>query len=92
MSSTKHVAFRRQLNSTASGFRQQRLLKDRFVGAVRANHPRIADTLTLDQFEDEWHVVLTTPGSGMDVVEKAKPAPIEAKCAGEIQKLRMDSD
>jgi hypothetical protein len=46
----------------------------------------------LDQFEDEWHVVLTTPGSGMDVVEKAKPAPIEAERAGEIQKLRMDSD
>jgi DNA-binding transcriptional LysR family regulator len=57
--------------STASGFCQQRLFKDRFVCAVRANHPRIADSLTLAQFEHESHVVLTTPGSGMEVVEKA---------------------
>jgi DNA-binding transcriptional LysR family regulator len=56
---------------TASGFCQQRLFKDRFVCAVRANHPRIADSLTLDQFENEAHVVITTPGSGMEVVEKA---------------------
>jgi DNA-binding transcriptional LysR family regulator len=57
--------------STTSGFCQQRLFKDRFVCAVRANHPRIADSITLDQFESEAHVVLTTPGSGMEVVEKA---------------------
>jgi DNA-binding transcriptional LysR family regulator len=62
------------ISSAASGFCQQRLFQDRFVCAVRANHPRIADTLTLDQFEDEWHVVLTTSGSGMDVVEKALEA------------------
>ena len=62
------------ISSTASGFCQQRLFKDRFVCAVRANHPRIVDTLTLGQFEDEWHVVLTTPGSGMDIVEKALEA------------------
>jgi len=57
--------------STASGFCQQRLFKDRFVCAVRANHPRIGDNLTLDQFQEESHLVLTTPGSGMEVVEKA---------------------
>jgi DNA-binding transcriptional LysR family regulator len=56
--------------STNSGFCQQRLFKDRFVCAVRTNHPRIADSLTLEQFENEAHVVLTTPGSGMEVVEK----------------------
>jgi DNA-binding transcriptional LysR family regulator len=57
--------------STGSGFCQQRLFKDRFVCAVRANHPRIEQTLTLEQFETEAHVVLTTPGSGMEIVEKA---------------------
>jgi len=57
--------------STNSGFCQQRLFKDRFVCAVRANHPRITDSLTLEQFENEAHVVLTTPGSGLEVVEKA---------------------
>jgi DNA-binding transcriptional LysR family regulator len=57
--------------STTSGFCQQRLFKDRFVCAVRANHPRIADSLSLDQFIEESHVVLTTPGSGMELVEKA---------------------
>ena len=60
--------------SIGSGFCQQRLFKDRFVCAVRANHPRIEQTLTLEQFESEAHVVLTTPGSGIEVVEKALEA------------------
>jgi DNA-binding transcriptional LysR family regulator len=59
------------MSSTGSGFCQQRLFKDKFVCAVRANHPRIDDTLTFEQFENEPHVVLTTPGSGIEVVEKA---------------------
>ncbi|HTW63780.1 MAG TPA: LysR family transcriptional regulator [Bryobacteraceae bacterium] len=59
---------------TGSGFCQQRLFKDRFVCAVRANHPRIDHTLTLEQFESEPHVVLTTPGSGIEIVEKALDA------------------
>jgi DNA-binding transcriptional LysR family regulator len=57
--------------SNGSGFCQQRLFQDRFVCAVRANHPRIDRTLTLEQFENEPHVVLTTPGSGIEIVEKA---------------------
>jgi DNA-binding transcriptional LysR family regulator len=56
--------------STGSGFCQQRLFTDRFVCAVRASHPRIRDNLSLAQFEDEYHLVLTTPGSGLEVVEK----------------------
>lgn len=62
------------LPSTGSGFCQQRLFQDRFVCAVRANHPRIEHTLTLEQFEKEAHVVLTTPGSGIEVVEKTLEA------------------
>ena len=60
--------------STGSGFCQQRLFSDRFVCAVRANHPRIHDHLTLAQFEEEYHLVLTTPGSGLEIVEKALEA------------------
>jgi len=59
---------------TGSGFCQQRLFKDRFVCAVRANHPRIDSTLTIEQFEGEAHVVLTTPGSGIEMLEKALEA------------------
>ena len=58
------------LASTGSGFCQQRLFADRFVCAVRTNHPRIHDTLTLAQFESEYHLVLATPGSGLELVEK----------------------
>jgi DNA-binding transcriptional LysR family regulator len=57
--------------SNGSGFCQQRLFTDRFVCAVRSNHPRIHDTLTLAQFENEYHLVLTTPGSGLEIVESA---------------------
>ncbi len=57
--------------STGSGFCQQRLFADRFVCAVRANHPRIHDMLSLAQFESEHHLVLSTPGSGLEIVEKA---------------------
>jgi DNA-binding transcriptional LysR family regulator len=59
---------------TGSGFCQQRLFKDRFVCAVRSNHSRIEQTLSLEQFEREPHVVLTMPGSGIEVVEKALEA------------------
>jgi DNA-binding transcriptional LysR family regulator len=62
------------LPSTGSGFCQQRLLRDRFVCAVRANHSRIEGTLSVEQFESEPHVVLTMPGSGIEVVEKALEA------------------
>jgi len=60
--------------ATGSGFCQQRLFKDRFVCAVRANHSRIEHSVTLEQFEREPHVVLTMPGSGIEVVEKALEA------------------
>jgi DNA-binding transcriptional LysR family regulator len=56
--------------ASGSGFCQQRLFKDKFVCAVRANHPKIGDSLTLEQFENEHHLVLTTPGSGLEIVEK----------------------
>jgi DNA-binding transcriptional LysR family regulator len=54
-----------------SGFCLQRLFKERFVCAVRTNHPRIHAALTLQQFEQEPHLGVTTLGCGIDVVEKA---------------------
>ncbi len=60
--------------ATGSGFCQQRLFKDRFVCAVRTNHSRIDYSLSLEQFESEPQVVLTMPGSGIEVVEKALDA------------------
>jgi DNA-binding transcriptional LysR family regulator len=71
--------------STGSGFCQQRLFKERFVCAVRANHPRIHDDLTLEQFENEFHLVLTTPGSGLEIVEKA----LETNRIGRKVRLRV---
>ena len=60
--------------ATGSGFCQQRLFKDRFVCAVRTNHSRIEHSVSLEQFESEPQVVLTMPGSGIEVVEKALEA------------------
>jgi DNA-binding transcriptional LysR family regulator len=53
------------------GFCQQRLFPERFVCAVRAAHPRIGETLTLEQFQTEEHVAITTSGTGHGVVDKA---------------------
>lgn len=58
-----------------AGFCQQRLFKERFVCAVRKDHPRIDTTLSIKQFEAEGHLAIATSGTGHSVVEKA----IEAK-------------
>lgn len=54
-----------------AGFCQQRLFPERFVCAVRADHPRILNRLSLDQFQDEVHLAINTSGTGHGVVEKA---------------------
>jgi DNA-binding transcriptional LysR family regulator len=54
-----------------AGFCQQRLFPERFVCLVRFNHPRIVNRLSLDQFQDEVHLAVTTSGTGHGVVEKA---------------------
>jgi DNA-binding transcriptional LysR family regulator len=57
-----------------AGFYQQRLFRDRFVCAVRAGHPRIRSELTLEGFEQESHLVVTTTGTGHGVVERTLEA------------------
>jgi DNA-binding transcriptional LysR family regulator len=53
-----------------AGFCGQRLFKDRFVCAMRADHPRVDKTLTVEQFERESHVAVTTSGTGHSIVEE----------------------
>jgi DNA-binding transcriptional LysR family regulator len=57
-----------------AGFCHQRLFKDRFVCGVRADHPRIHQTLSVKQFESESHMAISTSGTGHGVVEKTLEA------------------
>jgi len=57
-----------------AGFCQQRLFKERFVCAVRKDHPRIDKTLSVKQFESESHLAIATSGTGHGIVEKTLEA------------------
>jgi DNA-binding transcriptional LysR family regulator len=52
------------------GFCRQRLFKDRFICAVRGDHPRVRDELTLEQFQSETHLEIATSGTGHGIVGK----------------------
>jgi DNA-binding transcriptional LysR family regulator len=52
-----------------AGFCGQRLFQDRFVCALRSDHPRIGRNLSIEQFQSESHVAVTTAGTGHSVVE-----------------------
>ncbi len=54
-----------------ASFCQQKLYVSQFVCAVRTGHPRIKDTLNLDQFQAETHLSVTMFGTGYDSLEKA---------------------
>ena len=57
-----------------AGFCQQSLFKEKFVCAVRRNHPRIGSTVSLDQFQDEDHLAIATAGTGHGIVERTLEA------------------
>ena len=57
-----------------TGFYGQRLFPDRFVCAVRADHPRVGKSLTIRQFETELHVAVSTSGTGHSIVEETLEA------------------
>lgn len=57
------------LPQMGAGFCQQRLFDGRFACAMRADHPRIKNLLTLKQFEDEVHVVVPTSGIGYQLLK-----------------------
>jgi len=58
------------MSDMGAGFCHQRLFNERFVCATRSAHPRIEETLTLEEFEAESHLAITTLGTGHGVVEK----------------------
>jgi DNA-binding transcriptional LysR family regulator len=62
------IGFMPQLEA---GFYQQKLFQQRFVCAVREDHPRIRSRLSLKQFIEEDHVVVTTDVTGHWIVDKA---------------------
>lgn len=57
-----------------AGFCQQRLFRDRFVCAVRTDHPRIDKTITVKQFEAETHLAIAVTGTGHGILEKTLDA------------------
>lgn len=57
-----------------AGFCQQRLFKERFVCAMRSDHPRIGNSLSVKAFEAETHLAVATSGTGHSIVEKVLEA------------------
>jgi len=53
------------------GVAQRRLFRDRYVCIVRAGHPRIRGTLSAAQFRAAHHVLITSSGTGHQVVERS---------------------
>lgn len=57
-----------------AGFCQQTLFTERYVCVARVGHLRIGKNLTLEQYQHEAHLQLTTSGTGHGMVEKAVEA------------------
>lgn len=70
-----------------AGFCGQRLFQDRFVCALRSDHPRVDKGLTVEQFERESHVAVTTSGTGHSIVEET----LESKRIRRDVSLRVSS-
>ena len=54
----------------AAGYYQQQLFKRSYVCVVRRDHPKIGDTLTLKQYINASHAIVSAPGTGHQVVER----------------------
>lgn len=52
-----------------AGFFQQRLYSSEWICALRKDHPRIQDHISLEQFLSETHLVVAPPGTGQGAVE-----------------------
>lgn len=57
-----------------AGFCQQRLFKERLVCVTRKDHPRIKDSLSIEEFENEIHLGIATCGTGHGIIDKALEA------------------
>jgi DNA-binding transcriptional LysR family regulator len=54
----------------AAGYYQQRLYNRSYVCVTRSDHPLIGNTLTLKQYLAASHAIVSSPGTGHDVVER----------------------
>jgi DNA-binding transcriptional LysR family regulator len=52
-----------------AGFYQQALFREQYVCIARADHPQIRGKLTLQQFGRAGHALVTTEGTGHEVIE-----------------------
>jgi DNA-binding transcriptional LysR family regulator len=55
---------------TGGAFYQQKLFEQGFACLVRADHPTIGDTMTLEAFLDADHAVVNHAGRSQEIVEK----------------------
>lgn len=53
-----------------AGFFQQKLFDEQFVCVVRKGHPRITDTLSVDDYQSEQHLVVASASMGHSIVER----------------------
>ena len=53
-----------------AGIYQQTLFAQNFVCLAAKSHPRIGDKLTVEKFQAEAHIVVTTSGTGHAIVDK----------------------
>jgi DNA-binding transcriptional LysR family regulator len=74
------------------GFCQQQLFRETFVCIASVDHPRIKNRLTMEQFESESHIIVTTNGTGHNIVnqtlEKLKRSRV---CAVQIHSFLLVS-
>ena len=61
------IGFMPQLEA---GFYQQKLFSQHFVCMLRKDHPRIGDSISLEQFTSEAHIQVTTSGTGHWIIDK----------------------
>ena len=68
-----------------SGFYQQRLFAENYSCILRANHPRVIDTLSKAQFLQEEHLALVAPATGHSRLDKAlEERGVERKIAVKV--------
>jgi DNA-binding transcriptional LysR family regulator len=67
-----------------AGFYQRRLFRNSFICAVAANHPALAEPLSLRKFLDASHAVVSPQGRSHDLFER------ELKRRGCVRRVRLE--
>ncbi|HUN70646.1 MAG TPA: LysR family transcriptional regulator [Burkholderiales bacterium] len=69
---------------TKAGFYQRRLFRNSFICAVAANHPTLAEPLSLRKFLDAAHAVVSPEGRSHDLFER------ELQRRGCVRRVRLE--